>query len=177
MDVRPTHFLTFGPDNDEHILTAQLSILTTFYLSIRALKVSIHHNLERSVKKKKTDTCPVLLHTMSSTGHSVNPSGASHRLYVRAKHVSFQRGKRNSNPNISLLKLEGVDTTEAAKYETSGYMDVRFNRLIVVDSFYLGKKVVYIYRAKKEIRGSKIRCIWGKIRRTHGKLPQPRQNM
>lgn len=34
--------------------------------------------------------------------------------------------------------------------------------------FYVGKKVVFIYRAKKEIRGSKIRCIWGKIRRTHG---------
>ncbi|KAB8349559.1 hypothetical protein FH972_023583 [Carpinus fangiana] len=36
-------------------------------------------------------------------------------------------------------------------------------------SFYLGKKVVYIYRAQKEVRGSKIRCIWGKVRSLHGK--------
>lgn len=35
-------------------------------------------------------------------------------------------------------------------------------------SFYLGKKVVYIYRAKNEVRGTKIRCIWGKVRSIHG---------
>lgn len=34
--------------------------------------------------------------------------------------------------------------------------------------FYLGKKVAFVYRAKREIRGSKIRVIWGKITRTHG---------
>jgi len=42
-----------------------------------------------------------------------------------------------------------VNTTEAAK-------------------FYLGKKVAYVYRASKEIRGTKIRVIWGKITRPHG---------
>ena len=31
--------------------------------------------------------------------------------------------------------------------------------------FYFGKKVAFVYRAKKEIRGSKIRVIWGKITR------------
>lgn len=67
---------------------------------------------------------------MSSTGHAVSSSGASHRLYVRAKHVSFQRGKRNSNPNISLLKLEGVDTTEAAKYDMQQTRIKQRHRLI-----------------------------------------------
>jgi large subunit ribosomal protein L35Ae len=43
----------------------------------------------------------------------------------------------------------GVSTTEAA-------------------NFYLGKKVAYVYRAQKEVRGSKFRVIWGKITRTHG---------
>jgi large subunit ribosomal protein L35Ae len=43
----------------------------------------------------------------------------------------------------------GVGTTEAA-------------------NFYLGKKVAYVYRAQKEIRGSKFRVIWGKVTRTHG---------
>ena len=35
-------------------------------------------------------------------------------------------------------------------------------------SFYLGKKVAYVYRGQKEIRGSKIRVIWGKVTRPHG---------
>ncbi len=35
-------------------------------------------------------------------------------------------------------------------------------------SFYLGKKVAFVYRAQKEIRGSKIRVIWGKVTRPHG---------
>jgi large subunit ribosomal protein L35Ae len=30
--------------------------------------------------------------------------------------LSYQRGKRNTNPNTSLIKIEGVDTTDAAKY-------------------------------------------------------------
>lgn len=35
-------------------------------------------------------------------------------------------------------------------------------------SFYLGKKVAFVYRAQKEVRGSKIRVIWGKVTRPHG---------
>lgn len=34
--------------------------------------------------------------------------------------------------------------------------------------FYLGKKVAFVYRAQKEVRGSKIRVIWGKVTRPHG---------
>ena len=37
-------------------------------------------------------------------------------------------------------------------------------------SFYLGKKVAYVYRASREVRGSKIRVIWGKVTRPHGML-------
>jgi large subunit ribosomal protein L35Ae len=73
----------------------------------------------------------------------------SHRLYVKGRHLGYQRGKRNTNPNVSLLALEGVDNTEAA-------------------SFYLGKKVAFVYRASTEVRGSKHRVVWGKIRKTHG---------
>jgi hypothetical protein len=36
------------------------------------------------------------------------------------------------------------------------------------DSFYLGKKVAFVYRGQKEIRGTKIRVIWGKVTRPHG---------
>lgn len=35
-------------------------------------------------------------------------------------------------------------------------------------SFYLGKKVAFVYRASKEVRGTKIRVIWGKVTRPHG---------
>ena len=37
-------------------------------------------------------------------------------------------------------------------------------------SFYLGKKVAFVYRAKREVRGSNIRAIWGKVTRAHGTL-------
>ncbi|KAH3679565.1 hypothetical protein WICMUC_000898 [Wickerhamomyces mucosus] len=81
----------------------------------------------------------------------------SHRLYVKGKHISYQRSKSTQNPNISLVKIEGVSKPEDAK-------------------FYLGKRVAYVYRASKEIRGSKIRVIWGKITRTHGNSGVVRAN-
>jgi hypothetical protein len=34
----------------------------------------------------------------------------------RGRHLSYQRGKRNTNPGTSLIKIEGVDDTNAAKY-------------------------------------------------------------
>jgi large subunit ribosomal protein L35Ae len=36
------------------------------------------------------------------------------------------------------------------------------------NSFYVGKRIAFVYRAQKEIRGTKIRVIWGKITRPHG---------
>ncbi|KAL6941739.1 60S ribosomal protein L33A [Hanseniaspora osmophila] len=73
----------------------------------------------------------------------------SHRLYVKGKHISYQRSKSVTNPNVSLIKIENVGTPADAK-------------------FYLGKRIAYVYRASKEVRGSKIRVIWGKVNRTHG---------
>lgn len=67
----------------------------------------------------------------------------------RGKHISFQRGKHTLNPKTSLIKIEGVDTPKSAE-------------------FYNGKRIAYVYRAKKEIRGTKIRVIWGKVTRPHG---------
>lgn len=72
-----------------------------------------------------------------------------HRLFCRGKHISYQRAKRTTNPDVSLIKIEGCDTPAEAQ-------------------FYLGKRVAYVYKAKKEIRGSRIRVIWGKIARSHG---------
>merc|ERR1711977_807332 len=79
-------------------------------------------------------TPPRLTHTATqfaqriSCVNSVKMPEAGSRLYVKGRHISYQRAKRNTNPNTSLLQLEGVSTTEAA-------------------NFYLGKKVAYVSRA------------------------------
>ena len=70
-------------------------------------------------------------------------------LYSKGRVLGFERAKRTQNPNVSLIKLEGVQTTKDAQ-------------------FYLGKRIAYVYRAKREINGSKIRVIWGRISRAHG---------
>src|SRR5436190_3804286 len=51
----------------------------------------------------------------------------NYRLYVRGKHVSYTRGKRNTSPNTSLIKIEGCDNIKHAE-------------------FYLGKRIAYVYR-------------------------------
>ncbi|KAI1160402.1 ribosomal protein L35A [Nemania serpens] len=77
------------------------------------------------------------------------PSEAGHRLYVKARHLGYRRNKHTTHPNKSLVKIEGVDDTEAA-------------------NFYLGKKIAFIHKAPKEIRGTQTRVIWGKVVRLHG---------
>ncbi|CDO72089.1 hypothetical protein BN946_scf184962.g32 [Trametes cinnabarina] len=73
----------------------------------------------------------------------------STRLYAKGRVLGHKRAKRNTRPNTSLLQIEGVVTKKDAQ-------------------FYLGKRVAYIYRAKREIQGSKVRVIWGRITRPHG---------
>ena len=72
-----------------------------------------------------------------------------HSLYSKGRVLGFERAKRTQNPNVSLIQVEGVQTTKDAQ-------------------FYLGKRVAYVYRAQREVNGSKIRVIWGRIARTHG---------
>ncbi|KAJ3280611.1 hypothetical protein HK104_000541 [Borealophlyctis nickersoniae] len=63
--------------------------------------------------------------------------------------LGYRRAKRNTTEHTSLLQIEGVRTSKDA-------------------DFYCGKRVAYVYRAKREIDGSKIRVIWGRITRVHG---------
>ncbi|KAH8086363.1 60S ribosomal protein L33-A-like protein [Filobasidium floriforme] len=74
---------------------------------------------------------------------------ASSRLYVKARVLGHKRAKRNSRPNTTLVQIEGVENKEAAQ-------------------FYLGKRVAYVYKAKREIAGSKVRVMWGRVSRPHG---------
>jgi len=76
-------------------------------------------------------------------------AGQPVRLYSKGRVLGYKRSKTNQSPNTSLIKIEGVTT----KADTQ---------------FYLGKHVAYVYRAKREKNGSKIRVIWGRISRSHG---------
>ncbi|BGP41490.1 60S ribosomal protein L33B [Rhodotorula kratochvilovae] len=86
----------------------------------------------------------------------------STRLYQKGRITGQQRGKRNVRTNTNLLQIEGVADAKEAQ-------------------FYLGKRVAYVYTAQKEIGGSKVRIIWGKVTRPHGKSgavrAQFRQNL
>ena len=48
------------------------------------------------------------------------------------------------------------------------YKRQKDKRQLTANSFYLGKKVAYVYKAQTEKRGTKIRVIWGKVTRPHG---------
>ncbi|KAG5460149.1 MAG: ribosomal protein L35A [Olpidium bornovanus] len=70
-------------------------------------------------------------------------------LYAKGRVLGYKRAKRNQRPNTSLIAIENVRTTEDTK-------------------FYLGKRVAYVYRAQRAIKGSKVRVIWGRVTRSHG---------
>ena len=70
--------------------------------------------------------------------------GKGPRLYVKAIFSGFRRNKVWTLNNQALLKLEGVNDKKETQY-------------------YLGKRVVYIYKTK-----SGFKTIWGRIRSHHG---------
>ncbi|KAJ8326429.1 hypothetical protein BDV3_005951 [Batrachochytrium dendrobatidis] len=71
------------------------------------------------------------------------------RLYAKGRVLGFRRSQRNTKEHTSLLQIEGVQATKDT-------------------DFYLGKRVAYVYRAKRAIDGNKMRTIWGRITRSHG---------
>merc|ERR1719410_2834205 len=73
------------------------------------------------------------------------------RLYVKGKVLGYKRGLRTQSPNVSLIKIQGVDEKK----------DV---------NFYLGKRVAYITKAKTNggRNGNKYRVNWGRVCRAHG---------
>ncbi|KAJ0901210.1 putative ribosomal protein L35A [Helianthus annuus] len=71
------------------------------------------------------------------------------RLYTRGTVLGYKRSKSNQYPNTSLVQIEGVNTKEEV-------------------SWYQGKRMAYIYKAKVKKNGSHYRCIWGKVTRPHG---------
>merc|ERR1711937_414485 len=82
-------------------------------------------------------------------GKAVKKTKQPVRLYAKGLILGYKGSKSNSYPNCTLLKIDGVRTKEDAQ-------------------FYFGKRVAYVYKAKKEVKNSKFRVMWGKIRRAHG---------
>merc|ERR1712151_230574 len=81
---------------------------------------------------------------------NVKKSGTKEsKLYCNGRILGYKRSKVNQYENTSLIKIENV----TQRSDTD---------------FYLGKRIAYIYKAKKEINNSKFRVIWGKVCRAHG---------
>lgn len=72
-----------------------------------------------------------------------------YRLYTRGIFLGYRRSKSVQHPNTALIQIEGVKSKQ----------DVLF---------YLGKRIAYIYKAKKPKNGKRFRVIWGKVARAHG---------
>ena len=70
--------------------------------------------------------------------------GKGPRLYVKGIFTGFRRNKVWTLNNQAILKLEGVNDKKETQY-------------------YLGKRVVFIYKAKEGYK-----TIWGRIRSAHG---------
>ena len=84
------------------------------------------------------------------------------RLYSKGRVLGHKRGKRNSRPNTSLIQIEGVATKEDAQFYL-GKVRSRCTVWIYNPHGLYYQRVAYVYRAKKEVHGTKVRVIWGYV--------------
>merc|ERR1711998_381891 len=71
------------------------------------------------------------------------------RLYVKGVVAGYRRALTNQKNHTSLIKIQGVEDSEDVK-------------------FYLGKRIMYMYRTKTEKDGTRFRVMWGKVCAAHG---------
>eukprot|EP00357_Protocruzia_adherens_P008924 CAMPEP_0115029266 /NCGR_PEP_ID=MMETSP0216-20121206/36876_1 /TAXON_ID=223996 /ORGANISM="Protocruzia adherens, Strain Boccale" /LENGTH=86 /DNA_ID=CAMNT_0002405773 /DNA_START=49 /DNA_END=305 /DNA_ORIENTATION=- len=70
-------------------------------------------------------------------------NGGPVRLYSKGVFTGFKTSKRNQYENQAFVKIQGVQERTDAQH-------------------YMGKRVAYIYKAEREIQGSKFRVRWGR---------------
>ena len=75
--------------------------------------------------------------------------------------MGHRRGKRSQHPNVTLIKIEGVENTKDAQF----YLG-KVCRLVTQPTN--PQRVAYIYKAQNEVSGTRFRVIWGRVTRTHG---------
>merc|ERR1711977_505028 len=73
------------------------------------------------------------------------------RLYVKGVVAGFKGSQAKQYNHTSLIKIQGVEDSNDVK-------------------FYLGKKIMYMYRTKtmQGENGSRFRVMWGKVCGSHG---------
>merc|ERR1740138_267303 len=71
------------------------------------------------------------------------------RLYVKGVVAGYRRALTKQQNHTSLIKIQGVETTADLE-------------------FYLGKRIMYMYRTKSEKDGTRFRVMWGKVCAAHG---------
>jgi len=71
------------------------------------------------------------------------------RLYVKGVFIGYQRSQANQYNHRHLLAIDGVKSAAETQ-------------------FYWGKRVAFIYRAHRLVKGSHYRVIWGRIAAAHG---------
>eukprot|EP00697_Spironema_sp_BW2_P009508 gnl/Spiro4/24454_TR12122_c0_g1_i1.p1 gnl/Spiro4/24454_TR12122_c0_g1~~gnl/Spiro4/24454_TR12122_c0_g1_i1.p1 ORF type:complete len:125 (-),score=19.03 gnl/Spiro4/24454_TR12122_c0_g1_i1:72-446(-) len=71
------------------------------------------------------------------------------RLFSKGVVTGFRRSKVNQYPDCALIKIQGVNQRSEVP-------------------FYLGKRIAYVYKGKTLKNGTKIRVIWGRVKRAHG---------
>ncbi|KAG0337960.1 hypothetical protein BG004_007431, partial [Podila humilis] len=97
------------------------------------------------------------------TSSAIRMVSAPVQAVVRRQYSSVNEAKGTGSHSTKRLigaavlgAVVGSDATIAGYYTAAD------------TEFYLGKRVAFVYRAKREVNGSKIRCIWGRITRSHG---------
>ena len=71
------------------------------------------------------------------------------RLYVKGAFIGYKRSMSNQYNHTALIAIDGVKSAAETQ-------------------FYWGKRVAYIYRAHRVVKGSHYRVIWGRIASPHG---------
>jgi len=77
------------------------------------------------------------------------------RLYVKGIFTGFRRGKTTQKEQQALLRIKGLNDRKDT-------------------TFYQGKRVAYIYKAKNLKNNTKFRVRWGTISGAHGNNGQVR---
>ncbi|KAF9350503.1 hypothetical protein BGX26_011331, partial [Mortierella sp. AD094] len=116
------------PATGQHLLFSK-SCLVRFHVEpmIQQQTNTKTHNEQQRLNSSR-EKCVV---SPAWTDGAGSPGGHQVLLYAKGRVLGFKRAKRNQRPDISLIQIEGVKTAADT-------------------DFYLGKRIAFVYRAKRE---------------------------